>query len=114
MRFWVGQSYEYYDLLRTDMIRCKKAKDFNIYNPVYGNTSKCTTVSASDSDQTIKQERPSAYAAQDALYLTDNWIAVAGSAISITRSMRVKAVLLMSILTVMMNNGLPNWGWFTN
>ncbi|GCV12227.1 ferrichrome iron receptor precursor [Escherichia coli] len=72
-----GVSYEYYDLLRTDMIRCKKAKDFNIYNPVYGNTSKCTTVSASDSDQTIKQESYSAYA-QDALYLTDNWIAVAG------------------------------------
>ncbi|WP_448687781.1 TonB-dependent receptor domain-containing protein, partial [Escherichia coli] len=42
-----------------------------------GNTSKCTTVSASDSDQTIKQESYSAYA-QDALYLTDNWIAVAG------------------------------------
>lgn len=72
-----GVSYEYYDLLRTDMIRCKKAKDFNIYNPVYGNTSKCTTVSASDGDQTIKQESYSAYA-QDALYLTDNWIAVAG------------------------------------
>ena len=33
-----------------------------------------------------------------------------GSAISITRSMRVKAVLLMSILTAAMNNGLPNWG----
>ncbi|EOS6764390.1 TonB-dependent siderophore receptor, partial [Escherichia coli] len=64
-----GVSYEYYDLLRTDMIRCKNAKDFNIYNPVYGNTSKCTTVSASDSDQTIKQESYSAYA-QDALYLT--------------------------------------------
>ncbi|ANR78859.1 TonB-dependent receptor [Kosakonia sacchari] len=72
-----GVSYEYYDLLRTDMIRCKNVKDFNIYNPVYGNTSKCTSVSASDSDQTIKQESYSAYA-QDALYLTDKWIAVAG------------------------------------
>ncbi|WP_395300812.1 TonB-dependent siderophore receptor [Enterobacter sp. ECC-175] len=72
-----GVSYENYDLLRTDMIRCKNVKDFNIYDPSYGNTGKCTTVSASDSDQTIKQESYSAYA-QDALYLTDRWIAVAG------------------------------------
>jgi iron complex outermembrane receptor protein len=72
-----GISYENYDLLRTDMIRCKNVKDFNIYNPTYGNLGKCTTVSASDSDQTIKQESYSAYA-QDALYLTDKWIAVAG------------------------------------
>ncbi|MEO3740477.1 TonB-dependent siderophore receptor [Kosakonia sp. WA-90] len=72
-----GVSYEYYDLLRTDMIRCKNVKDFNIYNPTYGKASKCTSVSASDSDQTIQQESYSAYA-QDALYLTDKWIAVAG------------------------------------
>ena len=72
-----GVSYENYDLLRTDMIRCKNVKDFNIYNPSYGNLSKCTTVSASDSDQTIKQESYSAYV-QDALYLTDKWIAVTG------------------------------------
>jgi iron complex outermembrane receptor protein len=72
-----GVSYENYDLLRTDMIRCKNVKDFNIYHPTYGNASKCTSVSASDSDQTIKQESYSAYV-QDALYLTDKWIAVAG------------------------------------
>lgn len=72
-----GVAYENYDLLRTDMIRCKNVKDFNIYNPSYGRASKCTTVSASDSDQRIQQESYSAYA-QDALYLTDNWIAVAG------------------------------------
>lgn len=72
-----GVSYENYDLLRTDMMRCKNVKGFNIYNPTYGNLDKCTTVSASDSDQTIKQESYSAYA-QDALYLTDKWIAVAG------------------------------------
>ena len=72
-----GVSYENYDLLRTDMIRCKNVKDFNIYNPSYGNASKCTSVSASDSDQTIRQESYSAYV-QDALYLTDKWIAVAG------------------------------------
>jgi iron complex outermembrane recepter protein len=72
-----GVAYEYYDLLRTDMIRCKNVKGFNIYDPDYGNLSKCTTVSASDSDQRIQQESYAAYV-QDALYLTDNWIAVTG------------------------------------
>ena len=72
-----GVSYENYDLLRTDMIRCKNVKGFNIYNPVYGTLDKCTNVSAADSDQTIQQESYSAYV-QDALYLTDKWIAVAG------------------------------------
>lgn len=72
-----GVSYENYDLLRTDMMRCKNVKGFNIYHPVYGKLDKCTTVSTADSDQTLKQESYSAYA-QDALYLTDKWIAVAG------------------------------------
>ncbi|MCC2001143.1 TonB-dependent siderophore receptor [Enterobacter bugandensis] len=72
-----GVSYENYDLLRTDMMRCKNVKGFNIYNPVYGKLDECTTVSAADSDQTLKQESYSAYA-QDALYLTEKWIAVAG------------------------------------
>lgn len=72
-----GVSYENYDLLRADMMRCKNVKGFNIYNPVYGKLDECTTVSAADSDQTLKQESYSAYA-QDALYLTDKWIAVAG------------------------------------
>ncbi|EMN5248500.1 TonB-dependent siderophore receptor [Enterobacter roggenkampii] len=72
-----GVSYENYDLLRTDMMRCKNVKGFNIYHPVYGKLNKCTTVSDADSDQTLKQESYSAYA-QDALYLTDKWIAVAG------------------------------------
>lgn len=72
-----GVSYENYDLLRTDMMRCKNVKGFNIYHPVYGKLDKCTTVSAADSDQTLKQESYSAYA-QDALYLTDKWIAAAG------------------------------------
>ncbi|MFK8258547.1 TonB-dependent siderophore receptor [Erwinia sp. AnSW2-5] len=70
-----GLSYENYDLLRTDMIRCKNVKDFNIYSPSYGTTGKCTTVSASDSDQTIQQVSYSGYV-QDSLYLTDKWIAV--------------------------------------
>lgn len=70
-----GLSYENYDLLRTDMIRCKNVKDFNIYTPSYGTTGKCTTVSAADSDQRIQQVSYSAYV-QDSLYLTDKWIAV--------------------------------------
>lgn len=72
-----GISYEHYDLLRTDMIRCKNVKGFNIYHPEYGSLEKCTQVSAADSDQTIKQNSYSAYA-QDALYLTDQWILVGG------------------------------------
>ncbi|KAA9000507.1 TonB-dependent siderophore receptor [Affinibrenneria salicis] len=71
-----GVSYEFYNLLRTDMIRCSNSQDFNIYNPQYGRASKCTNVSASDSDQRIKQESYSAWL-QDSLYLTDKWIAVA-------------------------------------
>ena len=72
-----GIAYENYDLLRTDMIRCKNVKGFNIYNPVYGTLDKCTNVSAADSDQRIQQETYATYL-QDALYLTDKWIAVAG------------------------------------
>lgn len=71
-----GVAYENYDLLRTDMIRCKNVRDFNIYNPAYGVASTCKSVSASDSDQRIRQESYSGYA-QDSLYLTDKWIAVA-------------------------------------
>ena len=73
-----GISYENYDLLRTNMIRCKNVKGFTIYQPSYGSLSECNQVSAADSDQTIKQESYSAYV-QDALYLTDKWIVVAGA-----------------------------------
>ncbi len=73
-----GIAYENYDLLRTDMIRCKNVKkSLNIYHPIYGTLDKCTTVSAADSDQRIQQETYATYL-QDALYLTDKWIAVAG------------------------------------
>lgn len=72
-----GIAYENYDLLRTDMIRCKNVKGFNIYNPAYGTLDKCTSVSAADSDQRIQQETYATYL-QDSLYLTDKWIAVAG------------------------------------
>lgn len=56
-----GTAYENYDLLRTDMIRCKNVKGFNIYNPVYGTLDKCSSVSASDSDQRTQQESYAGY-----------------------------------------------------
>ncbi|MDI4655623.1 TonB-dependent siderophore receptor [Xanthobacter autotrophicus] len=73
-----GVAYNDYDLLRTDMLRCKNQKGFNIYAPVYGALPLCTTVSAADSDQTIQQTLYNGYA-QDAFYLTDQWILVAGA-----------------------------------
>src|SRR5476651_1150663 len=71
-----GVAYENYDLLRTDMIRCKNVKDFTIYRPSYGKTATCDSVSQTDSDQRIRQVSYSGYV-QDSLYLTDQWIAVA-------------------------------------
>ncbi|UJX47279.1 TonB-dependent siderophore receptor [Xanthobacter sp. YC-JY1] len=72
-----GANVNDYDVLRTDMIRCKNKKGFNIYHPVYGTLPACTTVSAADSDQQANQTLYSGYA-QDAIYLTDQWIVVAG------------------------------------
>ncbi|WP_332117649.1 TonB-dependent siderophore receptor [Azorhizobium caulinodans] len=75
-----GASYNYYDVLRTDMMRCANRTGFNIYNPVYGQLASCTTVSAADSDQSAQQSVYNAYA-QDAFYLTDQWILVAGGSL---------------------------------
>ncbi len=75
-----GASYNYYDVLRTDMMRCTNRTGFNIYNPVYGQLASCTTVSAADSDQSAQQSVYNAYA-QDAFYLTDQWILVAGASL---------------------------------
>lgn len=108
-----GRVAENYDSLRTDMIRCKNVKDFNIYNWSYGSLGKCTTVSAADSDQTIKQESYSAHA-QDALYLTDKRIAVADCATSITPSTRAKAVRLTSTSTAATTSGRRSWAWYTS
>ncbi|WP_319005694.1 TonB-dependent siderophore receptor [Pararhizobium sp. BT-229] len=73
----IGASYDYSDTLRTDMIRCGNTTGFNIYNPVYGTLSKCTTVSAVDSDQTEKLSTASVYF-QDSWHLDDQWILVGG------------------------------------
>ncbi|MGV1871803.1 TonB-dependent siderophore receptor [Agrobacterium rosae] len=73
----IGASYDYSDTLRTNMIRCTASTNFNIYNPVYGNMSECTTVSAVDSDQTEKLSTASLYV-QDSIHLNDQWIVVGG------------------------------------
>nr|WP_234934260.1 TonB-dependent siderophore receptor [Agrobacterium vitis] len=72
-----GVSYDYSDTLRTDMLRCANSSNFNINNPVYGNLAQCSTVSASDSDQTEQLSTASVYM-QDSLHLTDQWILVGG------------------------------------
>ncbi|QYA09994.1 TonB-dependent siderophore receptor [Agrobacterium larrymoorei] len=73
----IGASYDYSDTLRTDMLRCGNNTNFNMYNPVYGNLPECTTVSASDSDQTEKLSTASVYV-QDSVHLNDQWIVVGG------------------------------------
>lgn len=72
-----GASYDNEDTLRTNMIRCANLWDFNIYDPVYGGVGKCTTVVASDSDQTEQLRTGSLYL-QDSLHLSDQWIIVGG------------------------------------
>ncbi len=94
-------SYEYYDLLRTDMIRCKTLKisiSTTLFTAIPAN-AQCLGVGQRSDDQTGELLS----LCTDALYLTDNWIAVAGIRYQYSRSMRVKAVLLMSILTAAMN-----------
>lgn len=73
----IGGQYDHYDLLRTDMIRCAPSVDFNIYDPVYGNVSTCSTVRPAESDQTEKLKTASIYI-QDSLHLNDQWILVGG------------------------------------
>lgn len=72
-----GASYDYSDTLRTDMLRCANSTNFNVNNPVYGSLPVCTTVRAADSDQTEQLSTASIYM-QDALHLSDQWIAVGG------------------------------------
>ncbi|VFS74745.1 ferrichrome receptor precursor protein [Raoultella terrigena] len=103
-----GIAYENYDLLRTDMIRCKNTRGFNIYNPVYGAVDKCTSVSASDSDQRIQQESYAAYV-QDALYLNDSWIAVAGVRYQYYTQYAGKGGRLTSIPTAATRSGREIW-----
>lgn len=73
----LGAAYDHYDLLRSDMIRCKSTVDFNIYRPQYGSLDKCSTVVAADSDQTTQQTTWSTYF-QDSFYLNERWILVGG------------------------------------
>ena len=83
-----GVSYENYDLLRTDMMRCKNVKGFQYLQSE--STATSTSVQPSrplTATRRIKQESYSAYA-QDALYLTDKWIAVAGTALPVLHPVR--------------------------
>ncbi len=73
----IGASYDYSDTLRTNMIRCGSAFNFNIYNPVYGNMPACTNVSNFDSDQTEELSTASVYV-QDSIHLNEQWIVVGG------------------------------------
>ncbi len=72
-----GVAYENYDLLCNARLCLRTLKASTLHHPVYGTLDTCNTVSASDSySERIQQESYAAYV-QDALYLTDNWIAVA-------------------------------------
>lgn len=73
----VGASYDYEDTLRTDMIRCDAAWDFNVYDPDYGRVGKCTEVSDRDSDQTRQLHTGSLYI-QNNLHVNDRWIVTGG------------------------------------
>ncbi|WP_233124095.1 TonB-dependent siderophore receptor [Agrobacterium vaccinii] len=73
----IGASYDYSDTLRTNMIRCGSAFNFNIYNPVYGNMPACTNVSNFDSDQSEELSTASVYV-QDSIHLNEQWIVVGG------------------------------------
>lgn len=105
-----GLAYENYDLLRTDMIRCKNVKGFNIYNPVYGTLDKCSSVSASDSDQRTQQESYAGYV-QTRSILAISGSPLPGCAISITPSTPGKAARLTSIPTAATRNGRRKRAW---
>ena len=64
-------------IYRADLLRQTATAGFNYLNPVYGQMSASSTVSASDSDQTDKLRAQSLFI-QDALHLTDKWTLVAG------------------------------------
>ncbi|USR37659.1 TonB-dependent receptor [Ectopseudomonas hydrolytica] len=65
-------------IYREDLLREAVTAGFNYLNPVYGLQRPSSTVSASDSDQTDKLRNNSVFV-QDALYLGERWILVAGA-----------------------------------
>lgn len=73
----MGMDSEYRLIYRADLLRQSVSSKFSYLNPVYGQISPSSTVSASDSDQTDALHNTSVFL-QDSLYLTDRWILVAG------------------------------------
>ena len=73
----LGIDDEYRKIYRADLIRQKSLTTFSYLNPVYGREVEGTTVSPADSAQTDKLRSNSAFL-QDSIYLTDQWILVAG------------------------------------
>ena len=72
-----GIDDEYRKIYREDLIRQKSLTTFSYLNPVYGREVAGTTVSPADSAQTDKLRSDSVFL-QDSIYLTDQWILVAG------------------------------------
>ncbi|WP_431888989.1 TonB-dependent siderophore receptor [Pectobacterium colocasium] len=72
-----GFDYEADRTFRGDMIRGSKVGGFNIYNPVYGQLSASTAVSAKDSDQRENIDSK-AFFMQDAIRLNERWQLLGG------------------------------------
>ncbi|WP_416424297.1 TonB-dependent receptor [Pseudomonas sp. App30] len=72
-----GADNEKRKIYRADLLRETPTSGFNVYDPVYGQLSPSSTVSASDSDQTDKLRAQSLFL-QDAVHLTDQWTLVLG------------------------------------
>jgi iron complex outermembrane receptor protein len=72
-----GGDTEYRRIFRSDLMRGTTTTSFNYLNPVYGVDTSVSSVSAADSDQSDQLHNSSIFF-QNALYLTDKWILVAG------------------------------------
>lgn len=73
----LGADVEYRRIYRADLLRQATTSTFSYLNPVYGHEKPSTTVSASDSGQSDQLHNHALFL-QDAVHLSDHWIAVAG------------------------------------
>lgn len=74
----IGVDDEYRKIARGELIRQKSQGTFSYVNPVYGQETEGTQVSAADSHQ-LDILRSDSVFAQDSVHLTDRWIFVAGA-----------------------------------
>jgi iron complex outermembrane receptor protein len=72
-----GVDDEYRRIYRADLLRQVQQYTFNYLNPVYGQESPSSTISASDSDQTDTLHDQSIFA-QDSVHLGNKWIVTGG------------------------------------